>query len=133
MMAIGHEGLRPYVEALWGWDQTEQESRFREHFEISDISIVQVDGEDVGYTKVESHDDHVFLAGVYIAAGQRNRGIGTAVIEDLIARAAAEKKVLRLRVLRPNPCQRLYKRLGFTIIGESDSHIDMQVDSRKDP
>ena len=30
MMRIGHEGIRPYAEQLWEWDQADQERRFRE-------------------------------------------------------------------------------------------------------
>ena len=29
MMVIAHEGLRPYVEALWGWDAEDQQERYR--------------------------------------------------------------------------------------------------------
>jgi hypothetical protein len=80
MMRIGHEGIRPYVEQLWGWDQSEQERRFREGFDLTTINIVNVGGRDIGYLKVESHDDHVFLAGIYLDMGQRRCGIGTEIV-----------------------------------------------------
>lgn len=44
MMRIGHEGIRPYVEQLWGWDQADQERRFRENFHVARISIVEAEG-----------------------------------------------------------------------------------------
>jgi GNAT superfamily N-acetyltransferase len=126
MMRIGHEGIRPYVEELWGWDQADQEARFREHFDPELFSIVQVDGIGVGYLKVEHRDDHVFLAGIFIDAGHRRRGLGSQLISDLIAQCRSDGLPLRLRVLRPNPCHQLYRRLGFEEIGATEAHIMME-------
>ena len=127
MMRIGHEGLRPYVEQLWGWDQAEQERRFREGFDLTTINIVSMDGRDVGYLKVESHDDHVFLAGIYLDREHRRCGIGTQIVTDLLMRCGRLRKPLRLRVLRTNPAQRLYKRLGFRLVKETETHIYMEA------
>jgi hypothetical protein len=53
MMRIGHESLRPYIEQLWGWDAEDQQRQFRVHFESESISIIQFNGSDVGYFKVD--------------------------------------------------------------------------------
>ena len=90
MMEIGHEGLRPYVEELWGWDQADQERGYREHFEPEFISIIQSDGDDIGYIKLEEREDHLFLSGIYLRAEFRNRGLGAALITDLIERCREE-------------------------------------------
>jgi ribosomal protein S18 acetylase RimI-like enzyme len=52
---------------------------------------------------------------IYVAAEHQNRGIGTAILRSLQARAAAAKRPLRLNVLVNNPARRLYERLGFRI------------------
>jgi GNAT superfamily N-acetyltransferase len=129
MMRIGHDGIRPYVEQLWQWDQADQERRFREGFDLATISIVRVDDRDVGYLKVEYHDDHVFLAGIYLDRAYRSRGFGSELIVDLLERCWNLRKPLRLRVLRPNPAQRLYRRLGFRPIEETETHIYMEATS----
>ena len=74
MMRIGHEGLRPYIEELSGWDQPQQEQIFREHFVLDQISIIQSSGEDVGYVKIEEYANHVFLAGIYVSSQHRRQG-----------------------------------------------------------
>lgn len=128
MMRIGHDGIRPWVEALWGkWDPSEQERKFREHFDVAAISIVQLDGEDVGYIKIEREDDHDFLAGIYLARAQRNRGLGRAILIDLLRQSGATGRPLRLRVLRPNPARRLYERAGFYVTHETDTHFHMEA------
>src|SRR5262245_43505276 len=109
MMRIGHEGIRPYVERLWDWDQADQERRFRESFDLATTRIVVIDGRDVGYLKLEYHDDHVFLAGIYLEREYRSRGVGSELIVDLLNNCRDLRKRLCLRVLRPNPAQRLYR------------------------
>lgn len=126
MMAIAHEGLRPYVEAIWGWDSKDHQERFRAQFEPSCISIIQLDGRDVGYVKVEDRKDCLFLAGIYVGKNDRNRGIGSEVLVGLMRDAAAVGRPLRLRVLLPNPAQRLYLRLGFHVTETTDSHVFME-------
>jgi len=127
MMRIGHEGIRPYVEQLWVWDQADQERRFRESFDPATISIVRIQDRDVGYLKVEYHDDHVFLAGIYLDREYRDHGIGSELVVDLLNSCRNLRKPLRLRVLRPNPAQRLYRRLGFHPIEETETHIYMEA------
>ena len=126
LMKIGHEGIRPYVESLFGWDSEEQERRFREDFHPEQISVVQFEGEDVGYLKVEDKGDHIFLAGIYLLKRVRSVGLGSSVMTDLISAAHNSGKSIRLQVLRTNPAQSLYQRLGFKIVGDSDSHIFME-------
>ena len=128
LMAIGHEGLRPYVEALWGWDREDQRRRFRESFDWRVISVVQIEGRDVGYLRVEDGGDHIYLAGIYVDADHRGSGLGTRLLTDLIARAHAAQRPLRLRVLVPNAAYRLYERLGFRRTSEDATHIYMELD-----
>lgn len=130
MMAIGHEGLRPYVEALRGWDPAYEAQAFRAHFTPETISIIQVAGRDVGYLKLEVREGHLYLDGIYLDEAHRRRGIGTAVLRDLMARAGTLGKPVRLRVLRPNPARALYERLGFHTTAETSSLIDMEFDPR---
>ncbi len=125
-MVIAHEGLRPYVEALWGWDAEDQQERYRAQFEPSRIAIICSNGHDVGYLQVEDCEDHIFLAGMFLAKDYRRKGIGSEVLGDVMRKAMKTGKAVRLRVLLPNPAQRLYERLGFRITETTDSHVYME-------
>ena len=127
MMRIGHEGIRPYVEQLWGWDQADQERRFRENFDLTRIKVINIDAQDIGYLDVENHDDHVFLAGIYLARQFRRRGFGAELIGDMLNSCRSLRKPLRLRVLCPNPAQHLYARLGFHQVEVTETHIYMEA------
>ena len=128
MMAIAHEGLRPSIEALWGWDAEDQRERFLAQFEPIHIAIIQLGGRDVGYMKVEDCEDCIYLAGIYLAKDDRSKGIGSQVLIDLMRKATEAAKPLRLRVLVPNPAKTLYARLGFRVTKTTDSHVYMEFE-----
>ena len=124
MMAIGHEGLRPHIEAFKPWDQAAEEQGFRDHFTPDCIEIIQADGQDIGYLKIEAAADHMYLDGIYIAASHRGLGIGGRVIQDKIDTFKSNALPLRLRVYKTNPAQSLYARLGFSIAEEfADAYL----------
>ena len=124
MMAIGHEGLRPHIEAFKPWDQAAEEQGFRAHFTPDCIEIIQANGQDIGYLKIETAADHIYLDGIYIAASHRGLGIGGRVIQDKIDTFKANVLPLRLRVYKTNPAQSLYARLGFSIAEEvADAYL----------
>jgi predicted acetyltransferase len=116
-------GLRPYVEALWGWDDADQERRFGASFAPERQQIIRHEGRDVGMLEVEDRGRELFLAGIYVAEGRRNRGLGAVVLRDVLAGAA---KPVTLRVLRPNPARGLYEGLGFRLTGETDTRFLME-------
>jgi GNAT superfamily N-acetyltransferase len=122
-------GLRPYVEKLWGWDADDQERRFRASFVPDRQKIISYRGEDVGMLQVEEGEDSLVLAGLYVAAGHRSKGLGSAIIRDVLTEAARLGKPVRLRVLRPNPARALYERLGFRVVEESATHFSMEMPS----
>ena len=122
-------GLRPYVEELWGWDADDQENRFRASFVPDRQQIIRYQNEDVGMLQVEDREDSVFLVGIYVAAGHRSKGLGSAVIRDVLALAARAGKPVKLRVLRPNPARALYERLGFRVTEESETRFSMEAGS----
>lgn len=118
-----HQLLRPYVEATWGWDTTDQRRRFDAWFDAAPLQIIEHDARAVGMLRVDHGDVPVRLLSIVIAAAEQRRGIGAAVIADVV-REAAHRPVW-LQVLKANPARALYARLGFTVIGESDTHWHM--------
>ena len=101
--------MRPYVELTHAWD----EKRFRKSYNTKTISIIQVDGEDIGMLKTEKRKDHICLGDIQLKEAFQRRGIGTSLIRDVMEKAKAYELPLRLRVLKENPVMELYHRLGF--------------------
>ena len=125
MMRIGHEGIRPHIEAIKVWDPAAEETGFLEHFDPTWIEIIQIDGKDVGYIKIETRSDCEYLDGIYLASHCQGQGIGGAVLRQKLA-ALTGGRVTRLRVYKTNPAQALYARLGFVSIEETAHAVVMR-------
>lgn len=120
-------GLREHVERIWGWDDDDQRARFARNFVADAYQVIVVNGRDVGAILVEWGSDDVFLADIEIMAEWRGRGLGSAVLGDILAAARRRGQPVRLQVLQGNPARRLYERLGFEAIGETATHVTMRL------
>ncbi|MCB8966775.1 MAG: GNAT family N-acetyltransferase [Ardenticatenaceae bacterium] len=118
--------MRPYIEATWGWVETWQREHFERKWEPTRNRIIQVNGIDAGVLVTEWHPDEFYLALIEILPVYQGRGVGTAVIHDLIQQAAEQHLPLSLHVLKSNtPARHLYERLGFHIVAEEDVRYKM--------
>jgi GNAT superfamily N-acetyltransferase len=119
--------LGPYVTLLWGWDEADQRRRFRRAFNPSRIHIVHrgEEEEDIGAIAVERRERELYLARLELLPSHQGKGIGTALLQWVIAQAEQENVAVTLQVLKVNPARRLYERLGFATIGETETHYLM--------
>jgi GNAT superfamily N-acetyltransferase len=119
--------LGSYVAQTWGWDEDWQRDRFWSHFTPDGAQIVVLRGRDVGVLRVQENQDAVVLSQIYLLPEAQGKGIGTALLQALLDRAFARSLPVRLRVLRVNPARRLYERLGFAAVDETETHVVMRA------
>jgi ribosomal protein S18 acetylase RimI-like enzyme len=125
--------MRDYVDAIWGWDEEQQQKLFDERFDPDATQIVDVAGEAAGVLVVDETANEVVLQYVAIEPWCQGRGIGSAIVGRLHERAAAGRKPLTLRVLRSNPrARKLYERLGFRVVLDTDERFYMRADTISD-
>jgi ribosomal protein S18 acetylase RimI-like enzyme len=118
--------LRGYIEQTYGpWDEDIQRARFDASFEPGEFQIISVGGRDAGFTAMQHEAQEVQLFNIMIAPEFQNRGLGTAVLRDVLAGARARRVPVRLQVMRVNPARRLYERLGFVVTEETATHFRM--------
>jgi ribosomal protein S18 acetylase RimI-like enzyme len=99
----------------------------------SSTSVVEVGDERAGRLRITRTAGGIELNGVQLLPRFQRRGIGTAIIEDLKAQAAAAGVPLSLGVEKDNPGARtLYERLGFRPAGEAGEEYKLRWDPRPD-
>jgi ribosomal protein S18 acetylase RimI-like enzyme len=129
MFDVKRSGMREYVASTFGeWNDAEQRARFESLLTPQYDRIVVTTHGDIGTLCVTWDSDPVFLAGIYLAPAARGAGLGSAIIGDILDHARQLDRIVQLRVLRTNtPARRLYERLGFRLVGDTDTHLVMQV------
>jgi ribosomal protein S18 acetylase RimI-like enzyme len=132
LYALHRAAMRIYVEDIFGpWDEVWQQAHYRRHYPIDRLRIIQQDGRDVGMLYVEERAEEIFLASLEVLPAFQRRGIGSAVICELIETAARLGKPVALQVLKNNILARnLYQRLGFGVTGDNDTHYIMAYEHK---
>ena len=124
---ITEDAMRPYVEqAFGGWNADEQWRKHEANFTPATHRIILVDAATAGFVAVEDFPDYTWLVKLYLFQAYRGQGIGSKVLNDLLAVARTHGKPVTLQVLRVNlRAQALYARHGFTVTGERPAHLFM--------
>lgn len=118
--------MQDYASQTWGWDQVWQEKRFRETFDPLRFEILEFGEQVIGSLSVIEEEDHVFLRVIQLHPDWQNRGLGTRLISQVLARAREKNQPTRLQVLKVNPARALYERCGFAVTGETETHFLME-------
>ncbi len=119
--------MREYVDQTWGWDEEWQQAYFQMRFDPTKNQIIVLDDQDIGVMSTEKRENEIFLSSIYILPEYQGQGIGTQLLKSLLAEAFGEGLPVTLRVLKVNPARRLYERLGFSVIRETETHYLMKV------
>ena len=94
----------------------------------SAISVVQVDGVDVGRLRVVRRPDLVEIAGLQLMPDHQSRGVGRTVVEGVVALARSAGLPVELGVEKDNPRAReFWERCGFTYVGEGEGEHRMRL------
>jgi ribosomal protein S18 acetylase RimI-like enzyme len=119
------EGIRPYAAAYQPWVDAEAEARFASRYKAQSTWIIRRGGVDIGWMELHEVDEELRLNQLYVAAAHRRNGIGSEVMQHVLARSRETGKPVLLNVLKNNPARRLYERFGFTVSGESETKFFM--------
>lgn len=127
------EELEPF-----GWGDTDNQAFLRLQFKAhqhhyatispeADQKVILLDGRPVGNLIVIRAQKEIRLAEISLISEYRNGGIGSRLIRDLAEEARETGLPLRLHVAKFNRAIRLYRRLGFVLIGDTGTHFFMEL------
>ena len=100
LYALHVAAMRPSIEATWGWHEPWQRAYFARKWDPAPRRIIRVDGVDAGVLVLRWEPDALYLSLIELLPAFQGRGVGTAVLQSLIARAAARGLPVTLHVLK---------------------------------
>lgn len=113
------EVLRADLERLGRYDPVRVRSRFLAAFDAAVTKVIVVDGAESGSVAIRPSADGTWIEHFYLASHLQGRGIGTAVLAQVLEGAGP----FRLNVLQGSPARRLYERFGFAL--DSEDEVDV--------
>jgi GNAT superfamily N-acetyltransferase len=120
------EALGPHVAVKWGWDDAFQRRVHSEKWAAKSFFRILVDGEAAGTVAIDESPSHVQFGEFYLLPPFQRKGVGGKVLASVIEKSAERHLPVRLECLKWNPALSLYKRAGFVVTRESDTHYFME-------
>lgn len=103
-----------------------QTTHYRSYYPQAEYQIIQRgDGLPIGRVIIDRSNEFILLMDIALLPEFRNAGIGTTMMSDLMAEAAASNRPIRLHVEVFNPAMKLYERLGFVKCSEQGIYHEM--------
>ena len=93
-----------------------QHHHYRTYYPEAEWLVVQRGGTDIGRLYFEEWPSQFRIIDIALLPEARRKGIGAAILADLLAMAAARGKAASIHVEKNNPALHLYRRLGFATV-----------------
>ena len=127
VFSVKKAAFQEYVEGVWGWDDSYQRELHNRRFAAQVFWIVHLHDADVGFLAMSRASNVVKVNQLFILPEYQGHEIGSACMPRIVDEARLARKSVILQVLKVNPRGlRFYQRLGFTIVGDSATHYQME-------
>jgi RimJ/RimL family protein N-acetyltransferase len=123
--------------ALTNWDDAQREAfinmqfaaqqqHYRSRYPDAEHQIILANGQPVGRIYVDRRPQEIRILDITLLPEHRDLGIGTPLVEALIAEAAQSARRVSIYVESYNRSQRLFARLGFSPIEDNGIQVLME-------
>ncbi|MFO1086573.1 MAG: GNAT family N-acetyltransferase [Reyranellaceae bacterium] len=126
LLTLRIEVMREHLERVFRYEPSRARRVFRESFDEPGLRLIVLGEERVGCVGFRIGESAIKLDSFYLAKHLHNGGLGTRILEVLLAEADSLGLPIRLDVLRGSPAARFYLRHGFVKIGEDDIEAEFE-------
>jgi ribosomal protein S18 acetylase RimI-like enzyme len=103
-----------------------QHTHYQKHYPNARFDLICAQGADIGRLYVASTTNEIRLMDIALLPERRGRGIGSALIREVMAEASSGGRPVSLHVEPDNPARRLYTRLGFVDVEQVGAYTRMR-------
>ena len=105
---------------------TAQQDHYTNKYPTASHDIIMSDNRPVGRLYVARLDQEIRIVDITLLPAERNAGIGSYLIKQLLDEANRAVKVTRIFVEEFNPSRRLFERLNFSLSEQHGIHMLLQ-------
>jgi GNAT superfamily N-acetyltransferase len=113
-------------EAFVRWQFAAQQEHYAKHYPAGNHDIIMFERRQVGRMYVARLDQEIRITDITVLPAERNAGIGSYLIRQLLDEADRTGKVTRIYVEEYNPSLNLFKRFNFSAIQQDGIHLLLQ-------
>lgn len=95
-----------------------QRRHYQTYYAAGVFLVITREGQDIGRLYLHHSPSDIRIVDIGFLPECRNRGFGTAMLQDLLAEGEKTGRTVSIHVETFNPAKRLYERLGFVKAGE---------------
>lgn len=96
-----------------------QDAHYRSHFPKADFQIIESNGKPIGRLYVDRGPELIRILDIALLSEARGNGIGTALLQELLAEARSLSRPVEIHVEPFNPSKQLMERLGFRTVEQT--------------
>jgi len=116
-----------YVKEVYGWDEELQRQIHRQRFRPSSTWIIKYKDKEIGLLAFDRETDHIRVRQVFLLPEYQGWGIGVHLMKDILKESKQKGIPVKLQVLKVNNRAKVfYERIGFSVIGETETHYKME-------
>src|SRR4051812_25187988 len=125
--------------AVTGWPQQQQQQQqflqqqfaaqhdhYQRYFQDAEFLVIECGGVPIGRLYLGREAREHRIVDIALLPEHRRKGLGEALLRDLLDEAAAAGKAVMIHVEKFNPAMGLYRRLGFVAVGEEGAYDVMR-------
>ena len=126
LVELRAQTMGPHIAAM-GLPTSKEDYLERVNYRFDDAKIIMVDNHPAGLFKTcfLADKNQWFLVQIQVHPDFQNRKIGYTLVSQLLEQATHDHADVYLTVFKSNPAQRLYRRLGFEQVGETEYEFEM--------
>ena len=103
-----------------------QTVHYAKHYPDGEFLIIEDGGRAIGRLLLHRAPDEIHVIDISLMPDHRRRGIGTKLLQGVLAEAETSNRRASIHVEHFNPAKRLYERLGFRYV-KTDGVYDLMV------
>lgn len=128
---LAFAAMRDLVERAVGWSEYRMDMHFARQWNLGEVNILTLKDRDIGWMQRRPDREATILLNLFLLPAYRGRGIGSAILLQLLVQTKKQGKAVTLSVMKRNRALGFYRRHGFAIADEGAHEFTLRFEPKR--